>query len=273
MTTLAQGDRTTQTVYPYQQLEVVASGAGSLVRLADSMGEEPLSFTALADGDTVLVGPFASIARFALECTSGSIAYSMAPVDFPTLTEAMVAAGFPSARPADVVELFGDGAPVAPVQAALTVNPAGAENALTFTAVAFGDSGNDITIEYRAQDAAEAPLTVSVDGTAIVVLLEMDDSDPPAIVSTAADVLAAIEASAEASALVTVAIAASDTGDSDDGSGVVTARTAANLADGEGTGVGVAGKGSRYTDYTTPDLYLNTGTADEPDWVALAFVS
>lgn len=38
----------------------------------------------------------------------------------------------------------------------------------------------------------------------------------------------------------------------------------------EGTGVGFAGKGSQYTDYTTPALYLNTGTKASPVWKKLA---
>lgn len=273
MTTLAHNERTTQSLPAFSTLTVVASGAGSIVRLADSMGGEPQGVTPLIDGQTVIIGPFAIATRHELICAQGALNYTIGPVDFPTLAETVIAAGFPASRPNGVVELFGDGAPVAPVQASLLVNPAGDENGLTYTAVAFGAAGNAISIEYRAQGAALAPLSVSVDGDAIVVLLEMDDSETPAIVSTAADVLAAIEASTEASALVTVAIAASDTGSADDGSGVVTAMAVANLADGAGTGVGVAGKGSRYTDYTTPNFYLNTGTADEPDWVALAFVA
>lgn len=174
--------------------------------------------------------------------------------------------------PATVIELFGEGAPVAPVQASLSVNPAGDDNALTFTAVEYGAGGNAISIEYREQDTALAELAVTVDAKAIVVLLEMDNSEPPEPVSTAAEVLAAIEASTPAAALVTVAIDATDTGVADDGSGVVTAMAAANLANGAGTGVGTAGKGSRYTDHQNGALYLNVGTAAQPDWSQLAFV-
>jgi hypothetical protein len=164
----------------------------------------------------------------------------------------------------DVVELIGEGAPDASAQAELDVNPTGDDNGLTFTAVAFGASGNAIAVAYVDPETEDAGLAVVVSGDDIVVSLATDENG--AITSTAADVLAAVEASTAASALVTVAIDAGDTGDGDDGSGVVTAVAADNLADGAGVGVGIAGPGSRYTDVTNAKLYINGGTAAEPDW-------
>jgi hypothetical protein len=75
--------------------------------------------------------------------------------------------------------LSGEGAPEDAARAALTVNPAGDDNSLTFTAVAYGTAGNAITIEYVDPADAEIPLSVDVTGTAIVVTLETDDADAP----------------------------------------------------------------------------------------------
>lgn len=169
------------------------------------------------------------------------------------------------------VELFGDGAPDASALATIGMNPAGDDNALTFTAKTYGAAGNDITISYVDPGVALSALAVTVVGSAIRVSLETDAGS--AIVTTAAEVLAAIEAAAEADALVTVVIDATDTGVADDGSGVVTALSATALEGGTGVGVGTAGIGSRYTDITNGVLYLNTGTAAQPVWAALAFVA
>lgn len=171
----------------------------------------------------------------------------------------------------DLVEMVGSAAPTASAQAELDVNPTGDDNGLTFTAVAYGTDGNAISIAYVDPEANDATLSVSVSGTAISVSLATDETGD--ITSTAAEVLAAIEAHARADELVTVAIDASDSGAGDDGSGIVTAMAAANLAGGAGTGIGVAGPGSRYTDIDGPTLYINTGTKAQPIWVALAEVS
>lgn len=279
MSAVLQGGHSTQTLPAYSLLTIVAAAgaAGSIVRLADSMGGEPQGVTPIAAGETVTIGPFAVATRHDIICTAGELTYSAALVDYPTLAEALAgaAAAVPglavpaTGRPATVIEMFGAGAPVAPVQASLSVNPAGDDNALTFTAVEYGAGGNAISIEYREQ-AALGALAVTVTGKAIVVLLEMDAG--ALVVSTAAEVKAAIEASTPAAALVTVAIDTTDTGVADDGSGVVTAMAATTLANGAGTGVGTAGKGSRYTDHQNGALYLNVGTAAQPNWSQLAFV-
>lgn len=206
----------------------------------------------------------------------------------------------------------------------LTSNPAGDDNSLIFTAVDAGPDGDAISIEYVDPAANDAVLSVDVAGTAItvnlatngagaitstaadilaeieatpaadalvvvtinaadtgsgddgsgvvtaMVLANLEGGAWGAITSTAADILAAIEADEDADALVAVTIMTGDSGSEDDGSGVVTAMAADNLEGGTGVGVGVAGRGSRYTDITTPALYINTGDADEPVWVALA---
>jgi hypothetical protein len=148
------------------------------------------------------------------------------------------AAGFPPGY--DLIELAGDGVPAASAQAALTTALAGDDNDLVFTAIEFGDAGNDISVAYEVPAEAESPLSVSVVGNAITVSLETDDSDPPEPISTAAEVTAASEGNEAADALVTVANAADN-----DGSGTVIAMEQTFLEGGDGVGVGTAGKGSR----------------------------
>lgn len=75
------------------------------------------------------------------------------------------------------------------------------EQDLTYTAQERGVAGNAITIEYIADGTAGAE-TVDVTGTSIVV--HMDDTAVTG--STADDILAAIEASEAADALVSVAV-------------------------------------------------------------------
>lgn len=115
------------------------------------------------------------------------------------------------------------------IHATLTVNPAGTNNALVFTAVTGGVGGNSITIEYVDPAAPDAVLSVGVVGTAITVNLATDGGS--VITTTAAEIIDAIEASGAASALVTVANSGSD-----DGSGVVAAVALTPLAGGAPTG-------------------------------------
>ncbi len=161
-----------------------------------------------------------------------------------------------------------EGVPVNAAQATLARNPAGDDNALTFTAVAYGAEGNDITIAYVDPAANDAELSVSVDGTDIVVSLATGVAG--AITSTAAEVLAAIEATPAADALVTVVINAADTGAGDDGSGVVTALAAAPMTGGAGSALGLVLKGGLLSDITNGLVYRNSGTQAAPVWAALA---
>lgn len=271
---LTAGNSTTVSLAAGHALAIaVSTGAtGSVTRLSEPMGGEPFSPVPISGSD-VTVGPHAEARRYSLICTAGALTYTQAPVDYPTLAEGTAAALAAAALVhlsvsglaiGNLIEIIGDGAPAASAQATRTVNPAGDDNALTYTAVVYGAGGHAISIRYVDPAANDAALAVSVVGSAITVSLATGVAG--AITSTAAEVLAAIEASAPAAALVTVAIATSDSGVADDGSGVVTAMSVLSLAGGTGVGIGTAGPGSRYTDITNVKLYLNGGTAAQPDW-------
>jgi len=158
------------------------------------------------------------------------------------------------------------GTPVDALQSTLAVNPAGDDNALTFTARAYGAGGDGISIQYLDPGGVTAALSVSVVGSAIIVSLARAAS---AITSTAADVLAAIEASIPATKLVSVSILTSDSGSADDGSGVVTAMARTVLASGAGSFVGTALPGCLCIDVTNGLLYRNSGTQAAPVWQEL----
>ena len=112
----------------------------------------------------------------------------------------------------------------ASANASFTTNlTASANNDLVFTAVASGAPGEAVSIEYVDPFFADSPLSVTVVGSAITVSLGTNSSN--VLISTASDVKAAIEANGAASALVTVANAASN-----DGSGLVAALSTSSLA-------------------------------------------
>jgi hypothetical protein len=158
----------------------------------------------------------------------------------------------------------GDGAPVSAVRATLNVNPAGDENGLTFTAKEYGADGNLISVTYVDPSGNNKALSVSVVGSAITVSLKTGAGG--AIESTAAEVMAAVNAAA--SKLVTASIYAADSGGSDDGSGVVTAMAKASLTGGVGTNIGLSLPGAFYIDTTNGLTYTNTGTQAVPVWTA-----
>lgn len=157
------------------------------------------------------------------------------------------------------------GAPDDAVQASVDVNPDGDDNGLTFTANTYGAAGNEISIRYVDPGANNAALSVSVAGPAITVSLATGVAG--AITSTAAEVLAAVNA--HVSGLVTATLLTSDGGDADDGSGVVTAMASVSLADGAGFGIGLAAPGALCLDTTNGAVYVNTGTVLAPTWDAL----
>lgn len=158
------------------------------------------------------------------------------------------------------------GAPVNAVAATANVNPTGDDNALTFTARVYGAAGNGISIRYVDPGGVTAALAVSVVGQAITVSLARAAS---AITSTAAEVKAAIEASAPANELVAVSILTSDSGSADDGTGIVTAMSQAALASGAGSLIGSVLPGALCIDTTNADVYRNDGTTAAPVWVKL----
>jgi hypothetical protein len=100
--------------------------------------------------------------------------------------------------------------------ASLSTGTMAANNALTFTAVSAGAIGNTVSVKMRNPQANSAALSVTVNGSAIVVNLATDAAG--VITSTATAVKAAIDVKAEAAALVSVA----NTGASN-GSGIVAA--------------------------------------------------
>lgn len=110
--------------------------------------------------------------------------------------------------------------------ATLTVDCTNANADLKFTSKLSGHLGNTTSVEYVDPAAVSSPLSVSVVGNAISVSLETDASG--AIISTATQVKAAVEANGGASALVSVALVG-------DGTGVVEAKAAAFLRGGTTT--------------------------------------
>lgn len=109
--------------------------------------------------------------------------------------------------------------------ATLTTACTGTDNDLVYTAVAPGTAGNAITVRYVVAGNS-TPLTVSVASSAITVNVATNGGGSPT--STAAQVAAAVAASAPAAALVGTPVNAA----SNDGTGVVAAFTATNLAGG-----------------------------------------
>lgn len=109
--------------------------------------------------------------------------------------------------------------------ATLATNLTGTNNDLTYTAVADGAAGNDVTVAYVDPAGNDQALDVNVTGTDIVVSLATGPAG--AITSTASDVRTAVLAEGAAAALVSVANKAGN-----DGTGVVTALTETSLAGG-----------------------------------------
>lgn len=181
---------------------------------------------------------------------------------------ASVAQGFAALSTLGGLLLTADDTPEDAAHATATVNPAGDDNGLNFTAREYGEGGNEITITYVDPGAASQALAVSVAGKAITVSLATDESAD--IASTAAEVKAAIEANGQAAELVTVVIMTADSGTADDGSGVVTAMSTVALSNGAGTGIGIARPGALCIDTTNGVVYRNAGTRAAPIWAALA---
>lgn len=137
------------------------------------------------------------------------------------------------------------------VAATLTTALAGANNDLVFTSRALGATGNSIAIIYLNPGTPSAALSVTVSTTVITVHLAT--SGASAITSTASLILAAIQASTAASALVTVALAPANTG-----AGVVTALGSTPLAGGSGTNIITTNNGGMPTFHRVLDSVLVT---------------
>jgi hypothetical protein len=155
-------------------------------------------------------------------------------------------------------------APVNAVASVLSTSMTGDNNDLTITAKTKGVVGDSITIALvDPGEDAEAEV-VTVTGTDIVVTLR----SATGTLSTAAEVKAAIEASAAAAALVTVAFKGTDTG-----AGNVTALTETPLASGVDGTVGTAWEAR----YNGGYLYLCASDAGNTisgaNWVKAQFVA
>ena len=115
------------------------------------------------------------------------------------------------------------GVPVLAAEAELATNLTGNNNDLVFTARVAGLGGHDISIAYVNPGAETATESVSVSGTSISVTLRSVSS----VLSTAAQVKAAIEGNAAANALVSIANKVGN-----DGTGAVIAMASTALSGG-----------------------------------------
>lgn len=115
-------------------------------------------------------------------------------------------------------------------QAAATIAPTGANNALDFEAVAGGAGGNAISVEYIDPKANSSPLDIDATGRAIRVYLATDANGD--ITTVAGDIITAIAAHPVAGGLVTAVNSGIDTG-----IGLVTAMPAQYLSGGTGAEV------------------------------------
>jgi phage tail sheath protein FI len=111
------------------------------------------------------------------------------------------------------------------VKATLLTGTVSLNNSLTFTSKKIGSLGNAISIAFVNPGTVSSPISVSVVGDAITVSLATGANS--AITSTAANVKTAIDGSAAAAALVSVANTQTSTG-----VGVVDALAAAKLTGG-----------------------------------------
>lgn len=111
-----------------------------------------------------------------------------------------------------------------PPKATLTTALTGTNNDLVFTAKQGGPGGNSIRVEYIVA-GTNTLLSIAVRGYDITVNVATDGAG--AATSTASQVKSALEANADATRLITIALAAAN-----DGTGVVTALTLTALAGG-----------------------------------------
>ena len=160
----------------------------------------------------------------------------------PVLTTPVVAGGSIDLQEAGSIQIPQGTPPVNAVASSLTTEIAVLNANLVFTAKVAGEIGDEISIEYVDPGDVDQEIAVVVTGKAIAISLATNGLG--AITSTAVDVTAAIVASEDASALVTVTNSGEDTGE-----GVVTALEAANLANGADGTVGLANEIRQDDDY------------------------
>lgn len=122
-----------------------------------------------------------------------------------------------------IVATADDAAPATAARADIVCIPA--NTGISYTAVAAGAGGNNLRIKYVNPASSLASLSISVVGNDITVSLATYEG---AVTSTAADVIAAINADAAAKLLVSAANA-----DGSDGTGLMTAKPFTSLIGGE----------------------------------------
>jgi hypothetical protein len=120
MTTLNAGQKLTISLNPLRALTVIGDALADVRvwRLGDRAGDAARGYTAVSASETKLIGPFAELNQFEVECVAGSVTFGDAAVDYPTSVEADAsgqAAGDLRYQPIltnDVLELIGAGVPV-----------------------------------------------------------------------------------------------------------------------------------------------------------------
>lgn len=111
------------------------------------------------------------------------------------------------------------------VRASLVVNPAGTNNGITYRAVHAGAAGNSLRIRHVVS-GANTPLSVSIAGNDVTVNVATNGSS--AATSTARQVVDAVNGSKAITALMAAEVSEGD------GTGVVAAQAFTNLAGGVG---------------------------------------
>jgi flagellin-like hook-associated protein FlgL len=146
--------------------------------------------------------------------------------------------------------------------ASLTTDLAGADNDLNFSARAAGTEEEAIHIRYLDPGAVGQALSVSVSGREITVHLATDATG--AVTSTAAQVMAAVNADVAASALVQASLAGWD-----DGSGRVSAMDYTPLIESQHTALTFNALKAGSDGNQIAVNYLNPGAADQETSVAV----
>lgn len=114
MPTVSPNSNLTMTLLAGSVLAVTAGAdaVGSVVRMAQSLGDQDQSVTAIAGADLTF-GPYGQAERFRVVCESGDVAYAAAAFDPSSLmTDAEAAAAYQPLLGSDVLDLVGSGAPV-----------------------------------------------------------------------------------------------------------------------------------------------------------------
>jgi hypothetical protein len=88
MTVLQSDQKQTDSLPAQYTLTVVASaaGLGSVVRVGDKEGEPTQGVTAVAAGETKVIGPFPLPTWHEIRCAVSTVTYEIAPADFPSVT-------------------------------------------------------------------------------------------------------------------------------------------------------------------------------------------